>query len=64
MQNILKSYDYVIIDFSAMFAELDASFILLLNSAENVFVAPTFECECKQIQNVVPYRVANRYKEN
>ena len=64
MQNILKEYASIILDFSAMFAKLDSGLVQALNEAANVLVAPTFDCECKQVQEVVPYRIATRYKEN
>lgn len=64
MQNILEKYDYIIFDFSAMFAELDNDFIKVLNEGEEILVSPTFDCECRQIQKVVPYRIAMRYKDN
>lgn len=64
MQNILNDYAHIILDFSAMFAELDSNLVQALNEADNVLVAPTFDCECKQMQEVVPYRIATRYKEN
>lgn len=47
-----------------MFAELDNEFIKAINEEENILVSPTFDCECKQVQNVVPYRIAMRYKNN
>lgn len=64
MQNLLKEYKYIILDFSAMFAELDSNLVKALNEAANVLVASTFDCECKQVKKVVPYRIATRYKVN
>lgn len=47
-----------------MFAELDNNLIKALNGGVRILVSPTFNCECKQVQEVVPYRIAMRYKDN
>lgn len=47
-----------------MFAKLDNDFINALNRGGRILVAPTFNCECRQVQKVVPYRIAMRYKDN
>lgn len=64
MNNILSEYDYILLDFSSLFAELNDSLVRGINSANNVLTAPTFDCECKQIQKAVPHRIITRYMNN
>ena len=63
-RNLLNKYDDIVLDFSVMFAELDNNFIKALNESMKILVSPTFICECEQIEKVVSYRIAMRYKNN
>lgn len=64
MLDIFKKYSYIILDFSVMFIELDSRLVWALADAANVLIPPTFNCECRQVLEVVPYRIINTYKEN
>jgi len=47
---MLSSYVFVVLDFSALFSFLEVEFFENLKNHADVFVAKTFNIECKQIQ--------------
>ena len=64
MSGIFTKYEYILIDFSVMFTDASEIILGLLNEERNVFVAPTFQCECEHVLKVVPRKIAGWYRKN
>lgn len=63
MYEMLAEYTDIILDFSAMFAQIDSLWLDALNRVE-VQTSSTFSCECKHIQTVAPERLCKNYQHN
>lgn len=64
MWTMLDQYGTVILDYTALFTELDEGLVNRLKNGRNVCVAPTFGCECRQMPLTAPAALARRMQRN
>lgn len=64
MSHYLSKYEHIIIDFSAMFVNLETDITKHLRNSNKLKFAPTFECDCRYFMNVVPERIKRTYWNN
>ena len=60
----LNHYDCVVLDFSAMFVNLDSDLTAQIIASDKIFFAQTFECDCRYFLKSVPDRIRNVYWQN
>ena len=59
-----SNYDYIVMDFSAMFVPLDDSLIQTLKNSNKTIAARTFANQCKHMNECVSYRLNANYRKN
>ena len=60
----LTKYNYVILDYTAMFVRLESDLVKQLTSCDRVIFAPTAKAECENFAAIVPARLKRIYEEN
>ena len=62
--SLLRSYERVVLDFSALFVPLDDALIEALRSRGEILISPAFFCVCEQIVKAAPLRIRETYRQN